>query len=76
MHNSPGTDATEKKKSLVVQFYNKNKVGVDVFDQMAKKYTTLAATKRWPLAVWTNLLDIAGLNCWILYRKYSGSLIS
>ena len=45
MHNSPGTDAIEKKP-LVVQFYNQNKVGVDVFDQMARKYTTHAATRR------------------------------
>ena len=63
MHSSPGTDATEKKKSLVVQFYNQNKVDVDVFDQMPRKYTTHAATRRWPLAVSTNLLDIAALNC-------------
>ena len=52
MHNSPGTDATKKKKKpLVLQFYNQNKVGVDFFDQMARKYTTHAATRRWPLAV-------------------------
>ena len=76
MHNSPGTDATEKKKPLVVHFYNQNKVGVDVFHQMARNYTTHAATRRWLLAVWTNLLDIAALNCWILYRKCSDSLIS
>ena len=46
MHNSPGTDATKKKKPLVLQFYNQNKVGVDVFDQMARKYTTHGATRR------------------------------
>ena len=33
MHNAPSTDNTEKKKPLVIDFYNKNKVGVDVFDQ-------------------------------------------
>ncbi|CAK8681971.1 unnamed protein product [Clavelina lepadiformis] len=76
MHNSPSTDATEKKKPTVIQFYNQNKVGVDVFDQMARKYTTHAGSRRWPLAVWTNLLDIAALNSWILYRKCSGSNIS
>ena len=59
-----------------MQFYNQNKVGVNVFDQMARNYMTHAATRRWLLAVWTNLLDIAALNCWILYRKCSDSLIS
>ena len=23
----------------------------------------------WPLSVWTNMLDIATINTWILYRK-------
>ena len=36
MHNSPGTNATEKKKPLVVQFYNQNKVSLDVFDHGEK----------------------------------------
>ena len=51
MHNAPSTDNTEKKKTLVIHFYNKNKVGVDVFDQMVRQYTTHSASKRWPLAV-------------------------
>ena len=75
MHDSPATDSAEKKKTLVIHFYSKNKVGVDVFDQMARLYTTLAATRRWPMAVWTNILDMAGLNSWILFRKTSGSRI-
>ena len=51
-------------------------VAVDVFDQMVMLYTTHAATRRWPTAVWTNILDMAGLNSWILFRKASGSWIS
>ena len=62
MHNSPSTDAAKKKKPLVVQLYNQNKAGVDGVDQMAKKYTTRAATRQWPLALSTNLLDIAALT--------------
>ena len=76
MNDSPATDSTEKKKPTITHFYNKNKVGVDVFDQMARLYTTHAATRRWPMAVWTNILDMAGLNSWILFRKASGSRIS
>ena len=68
-HNAPSTDNTEKKKPLVIHFYDKNKVGVDVFDQMARQYTTHSASRRWPLAVWTNVLDIAALNAWIIFRK-------
>ena len=44
LHDSLATDTTEKKKPLVILFYNHNKVGVDVFDQMVRLYTTHAAT--------------------------------
>ena len=76
MHNSPATDSTEKKKPIIIHFYNKNKVGVNVFDQMARLYTTHEASRRWAMAVWSNILDMAGLNSWILFRKASGSRIS
>ena len=76
MHNAPSTDNTEQKKPLVIHFYNKNKVGVDVFDQMARQYTTHSASRRWPLAVWTNVLDIAALNAWIIFRKTTGNKVS
>ena len=76
MHNAPSTDNTEKKKPLVIHFYNKNKVGVDGFDQMARQYTTHSASRRWPLAVWTKVLDIASLNAWIIFRKTTGSKVS
>ena len=48
MHDSPDTDTIEKKKPLVIHFYNHNKVGVDVFEQMVRLYTIHAATRRWP----------------------------
>ena len=51
MHDAPSTDGTEKRKPLVIHFYNKNKVGVDIFDQMARKYTAYTSSRRWPLAV-------------------------
>ena len=76
MHDSPATHSTAKKKPLVIHFYNQTKIGVDVFDQMVRLYTTHAATRRLPMAVWTNILDMAGLNSWILFRKTSGSRIS
>ena len=66
----------KRRNTTVVHFYNQSKIGVNVFDQMAKKYTTQTASRRLPFAISTNLLDIAALNSWILYRTYSGSNIS
>ena len=77
MHRSPDLDQTTvKKKPEIVLFYNKNKAGVDCFDQMARLYTTRSATRRWPMSVWGNRLDIAAINAWILYKKSTRKQIS
>ena len=76
IQNSPSVDDSAKNKPDVILFYNKNKVGVDVVDQMIRKYSTHSASRRWPVAVWCNILNIAALNAWILYKKATGKTIS
>ena len=49
MHSSPTISEGEKKKPAVIDFYNANKVGVDVVDQMLRKYSTRCATRRYSL---------------------------
>ena len=76
IHNSPSIDDLSKSKPDVILFYNKNEVGVDVVDQMVRKYLTHSTSRRWPVAVWCNILNIAALNAWILYQKATGKTIS
>ena len=38
--------------------YNKKKCGVDTVDQMITHYSTKMASRRWPLAVFCNIIDI------------------
>ena len=77
MHLTPDVDTTTAaKKPSVISFYNENKVGVDSFDQMARLYTTRSASRRWPLAVWGNILDIAAINACAVYTKSSGIQLS
>ena len=77
MHSSPEVDETTlKKKPEVILFYNKNKVSVDTFDQMARLYSAKSPSRRWPLSVWGNILDIAAINAHILYTKSTGIRIS
>ncbi len=73
LHARPEISRGEKKKPEVIRFYNENKVGVDVFDQMARLYSCHSASRRWPLAVWSNILDIAGINAHVIYNKCAGS---
>ena len=47
MHQSPDVDqSTQKEKPKMILFHNKNKVGVDCFDLMARLYTTRTASRR------------------------------
>ena len=43
---------------------------------MARKYTVKAGSRRWPLQVFYNILDLAGINAWILYKETTGENIS
>ena len=64
------------KTAESIEFYNKTKFGVDVMDQMARKYSTKSSSRRWPLQVFFNILDLAGINAWILYKETTGEKIS
>lgn len=61
-------DTGDQKKPEIVTFYNKSKIGVDVVDQMCAKYNTARNTKIWPMVLFFDLLNIAGINAFIIYK--------
>ena len=67
---------SEKKKPETVEFYNKTRRGVDVADQMARQYSVKAGTLRWPFAVFYNIVDLAGINAFVLYKKRTADKFS
>ena len=76
MHSAPDVDTTTAaKKPCVIGFYNDSKVGVDCFDQMACLYSTRSTSRRWPLAVWVNILGIAAINARVFFVKSTGNQI-
>ena len=74
MHAGPGTDRDGKPE--ILDFYNHNKCGVDIVDQMTRIYSTKSASRRWPVAVWCNMLDIAAINGWVIFKKCTNSNVS
>lgn len=76
LHKGKNTEDNQKKKSESIIFYNKNKVGVDALDSMCRQMTTKAACRRWPLAVFCNILDLSAINAWILFCKKTSKKIS
>ena len=58
-----------KKLPETISFYNSTKFGADIADQMARKYSVKAGSRRWPVHVLYNILDLTGINSWILYLE-------
>ena len=76
IHKLVQIDNFDKRLPETVKYYNSTKFGVDVTDQMAKKYSVKYGSRRWPLHVFYNILDLAAINTWILYKESTGSCIS
>ncbi|KAF3858812.1 hypothetical protein F7725_012013, partial [Dissostichus mawsoni] len=70
-HQHVAISTERKKKPETVEYYNHSKVGVDVLDQMARQYSVKGGTRRWPVAVFYNVLALmcAAINAWVLYRS-------
>lgn len=53
----------------MITLYNATKGGVDLVDQMSGTYNVGRTTNRWPLALFFNLLNIAGINSFVIYNS-------
>lgn len=69
LHPTLEIGSNDKKTPEVVNFYNTTKYGVDVLDQMSRKYSTKSASRRWPVQVFFNILDFAAINAWVVYKE-------
>ena len=65
-HKKAINEGSSKKKSKVIQYYNGTKAGVDTFNQMIGTYSK-RQTKRWPVVMWYNLLDVAAFNAFVAF---------
>ena len=65
-HTGVRIEDNYKRVPETIAFYNKTKYGVD---QMARKYSIKAGSFRWRLQVFFNILDLAEINAWILYKE-------
>ena len=62
---SPGPE----KKTEVITYYNATKGGVDTMDQMVRWFITKRKTRRWPMVIFYNMLDISALNAFIVWMS-------
>ena len=74
LHMSVELGKSDKKKPETVEFYDNSKCDVDVAivdvdDRMARQYSAKEGTRRCPVAVFYNILDLAGINAFVVYKK-------
>ena len=70
MHHDATVDPTaRKKKTDIVRFYNSTKGAVDALDKMAHTFTTKRVTRRWPMSMWFNTLDLSTVAARIIWSK-------
>ena len=63
LHTTVTVDQEKKKKPETITFYTETEYGVDILDQMAKKYSIIAGSRRWPVHIFYNILDLAVIKC-------------
>ena len=61
-------DDGEKKTPQIILYYNKTKGGVDTVDQMMRNYFRKRMTWRWPTVLWRNVLDVATLSAFTIFK--------
>lgn len=68
MHLDDSIDGETGKPSIIID-YNKTKGGVDMVDKLCAAYNCARITRRWPLVLFYGLLNIAGINSYIIYKN-------
>lgn len=66
----------ELSKPEIVTFYNHTKIGVDLLDQLIARYNVQRNTRRWPMVVFFNLLNISAINALCIYKSNSKNKVS
>lgn len=59
-------------KPEIILFYNSTKGGVDTVDKYKEQYFVARTSNRWSMAVFYSLLNIAGLNSFIIFKQNIG----
>ncbi len=62
LHEFPEVFDDEKRMPVMIHDYNQTKIGVDVIDQCINNYTVRRISRRWPMLVFFNTIDIAAIN--------------
>ncbi|XP_031594040.1 piggyBac transposable element-derived protein 4-like [Oreochromis aureus] len=66
-HRSPDVTDGDKRKPVIIEEYNRCKGGVDNLDKVVGTYTCRRRTRRWPMALFHNMIDVSLYNAYVLW---------
>ncbi|XP_053171655.1 piggyBac transposable element-derived protein 4-like [Scomber japonicus] len=69
------SERRDRKPALVLD-YNSTKGGVDNLDKVIGTYSCRRMTRRWPLVVFHNLIDVSSYNAFVIWRELNPSWLS
>lgn len=68
MHHSAQIDPETNKPEVIID-YNMTKGGVDEVDKKCSNYSCSRRTQRWPMAIFYRILDLSGVNTYVIYKS-------
>jgi len=66
-HKGTITKNDPEMRPEIITHYNDTKGGVDTLDRMIAEYTCQRQTRRWPMALFMNIIDMAAVNAFVLW---------
>ena len=74
MHSQPEIGSTSDQKPSIILFHNQTKSGVKTLDRMVRLYSIKRMTKRWPLVLFYNMIDVSTINAFMQGINHDGGL--
>ena len=60
------------KKPKVILYYNNTKSEVDILDRMVRTYTCKRMTRRWPVVLFYNMIDVSAVIVCVVWQQLHG----
>ncbi|CAJ1064709.1 dual specificity protein phosphatase 26 isoform X1%2C partial [Xyrichtys novacula] len=72
-HRQPAVEEGPKKKPKMITDYNRCKGAVYTLDQLVHNFSCQRRSRRWPLTLFFNMLDISAFNAYVIYTHVDPS---
>lgn len=73
MHHEAKVSEDKERKPEIILYYNQTKGGVDTTDKLAATYSCKRGTRRWPVCLFYNMIDLAAINAFVLFMHVNSS---